>query len=373
MTTLLLYADTERSPAMRHEVPVGISDPFLFADIDGRRVVLTTPLERDRIAAAMPGVELLDMFALGLKDLIAEGRPIEDAARAVALRAVVELGVRDAIVPADFPLALGDLLRAAGVSVRVDDPAVELRRRAKSGQELEGVRRAQRAAEAGMAAAEARIAAAAPAADGRLDVTAEEVRADLRAACAAHGAPCPADVIVASVLDGAGHEPGSGPLPVGLPIQVDLWPCDKASGCWADMARTFVVGEVPAVIAEQQALVRGVLEDVRAAVRPGVTGRALFDLACDRFEAAGHETQRTGEFDEGFQFSLGHGVGLAVHEPPLLGLAGVEPLVAGDVVAVEPGLWDRRVGGVHYEDLLLVTETGCETLTDFHYDLTPRA
>jgi Xaa-Pro aminopeptidase len=371
MTTLLLYADTERSPALRHEVPVGISDPFLFADIDGRRVVLTTPLERDRIAAALPGVELLDMFELGLKDLIAAGRQIEDAVREIALRAVQRLGVSDAIVPADFPLALGDLLREAGVSVRVDDPAVELRRRAKSGHELEGIRAAQRAAEAGMAAAEARLAAARPAADGRLDVTAEDVRADLRAACAAYGAPCPADVIVASVLDGAGHEPGSGPLPIGLPIQVDLWPREEVTGCWADMTRTFVVGDVPAVIADQQQLVRAALEDVRAAVRPGVTGRSLFDLACDRFEAAGHETQRTGESDEGFQFSLGHGVGLAVHEPPGLGLAGTEPLVPGDVIAVEPGLWDLRFGGVRYEDLLLVTDTGCETLTDFHYDLTP--
>jgi Xaa-Pro aminopeptidase len=43
------------------------------------------------------------------------------------------------------------------------------------------------------------------------------------------------------------------------------------------------------------------------------------------------------------------------------------------VLAVEPGLWDRRIGGVRYEDLLLVTDDGCETLTSYPYDLTPRA
>jgi Xaa-Pro aminopeptidase len=71
------------------------------------------------------------------------------------------------------------------------------------------------------------------------------------------------------------------------------------------------------------------------------------------------------------QFSLGHGVGLEVHEAPGLGQTGHDPLVPGDVVAIEPGLWDREVGGVRYEDLLLVTDDGCRTLTEYPYDLAP--
>ena len=114
--------------------------------------------------------------------------------------------------------------------------------------------------------------------------------------------------------------------------------------------------------------------EVKAAARPGVTGRELHALTCDVFEAAGHRTQRTGpgeDPNEGFQFSLGHGVGLEVHEDPGLGQSGRSPLVAGDVIAIEPGLWEREIGGVRYEDLLLITEDGCETLTDYPYDLTP--
>jgi Xaa-Pro aminopeptidase len=68
--------------------------------------------------------------------------------------------------------------------------------------------------------------------------------------------------------------------------------------------------------------------------------------------------------------SLRHGVVLEVHEGPPLCFAGHEPLVADDVLAVEPGLWDRRVDGVTFQDLVLVTETGCELLTRFPYDLT---
>ena len=66
-------------------------------------------------------------------------------------------------------------------------------------------------------------------------------------------------------------------------------------------------------------------------------------------------------------------MGLEVHEPPELGLAeGEAPLVAGDVLALEPGLENLPgIGGVRFEDLVLVNEDGCETLTDYPYALAP--
>jgi Xaa-Pro aminopeptidase len=382
---LLLYGAPEVSAALRHEVPLAIMDPLLFAEVGGRGTVLTSILERDRIAEVLPGADLLDFFEQGLKALILdEGMPREEALNEVAVRTVEGLGITRAIVPGDFPVGLADRLRARGVELVVDDGAVEARRRAKTGRELDGVRAAQRAAEAGMAAAAALLREAEPGPQGRLmrggeELNAEHVRAALRSACADLGAPTPPDVIVSSVWNGTGHEPGAGPLPSGLPIQIDLWPRHEATGCWADMTRTFVVGdptpEHAELIAAQVELVRAALEDARAGTRPGLTGRSLYDATCDRFEAAGHRTQRTGpdpdDATAGFQFSLGHGVGLEVHEAPGLGLAGRDPLVEGDVLAVEPGLWDPAIGGIRYEDLLLVTADGCETLTRYSYELTP--
>jgi Xaa-Pro aminopeptidase len=113
---------------------------------------------------------------------------------------------------------------------------------------------------------------------------------------------------------------------------------------------------------------------VKEAVRPGISGGELFDLACGVFESEGHLTQRTAQREgeeEGFQSWLGHGVGLEVHEAPGLGPGNRDALVAGDVLAIEPALCDPGIGEVRFEDLVLVAEHGCETLTRFSYDLAP--
>jgi Xaa-Pro aminopeptidase len=180
--------------------------------------------------------------------------------------------------------------------------------------------------------------------------------------------------MVVSALSDGGHDPGSGPLPAGLPIVVDLWPRDEASGCWADMTRTFVAGDVTDEVARLRDIVREALEAARFAARPGLTGGALYDIAAEIVERAGYPTQRTRAPGEslmhGFYFGLGHGVGLEMHEAPWLGLGSSETLAAGDVIAIEPGIEGLDgIGGVRFEDLLLITEDGCETLTRYAYDL----
>ena len=378
MTHYLFHGDTERSAAMRHELPVAIGDPFLLAVVDGRTHVTVSNLERERVVAAAPDAVLHDIADLGFYELLDSGLSFYEIDLELASRAVAAMGVREAIVDPEMPVGVADRLRSDGIVLHPNQKAIAARRRRKSAAELAGIRRAQVAAHAGMGAAAELLRESAAKGDRLVRrgevVTAESVRTALRDACRRKGAPAPPDVIVASVWQGAGHDPGSGPLPASLPIVIDLWPRDELSGCWADMTRTFVVGEIGDAVRANEALVRTALERAREAVRPGITGRELHALACEVFESAGHRTQRTGpgeDPNEGFQFSLGHGVGLAIHESPALGQTGRDELVAGDVVAIEPGVVQSGIGEVRFEDLLVVTEDGSETLTDYPYDLTP--
>jgi Xaa-Pro aminopeptidase len=379
MTNFVFYGDTERSHAMRHELPVVIGDPFLLAVVDGRMHVAASFLDRERVAEAAPDAVIHDVRDLGFAELRLSGRSLFEIEVELASRTAAAIGLTDAVADPDMPFAIADRLRADGIALHLDQPAVAARRRSKSSAELDGIRRAQQAGNAGLRAAATVLARAEVDGDrlvvGGEPLTAEMVREALREACAQRGAPAPPDVIVAFSGQGSGgHEAGYGPLPANLPIIVDLWPRDAESGCWGDSMRTFVVGEPPASVREAARAVRESLEAARAAVRPGVTGKEVYDAAADVIEAAGYESQRTvggGVPETGFRASLGHGVGLAVHEEPILGLAGHDPLVAGDVITLEPGITIPGVGEVCFEDMLVVTDDGSETLTDFPYDLAP--
>ena len=253
----------------------------------------------------------------------------------------------------------------------------DARRRVKAGAELDGIRRAQRAAEAGLAAGIS-LMRQAENGDGVLwldgePLTVERVKAAMRRVFAEHGCTAEDFVVAPGPQGAAGHDMGHGPIGFGDPVVFDLWPRDDASSCYADMTRTIVAGPVSDQVREWHTLTKAALDAATALIRAGVDCRSVFDAACEVYEAAGYPTQRTktaGEvLDRGFFHGLGHGVGLEVHEGPYMGLLPGGKLVAGDVVTIEPGCYDPAIGGVRLEDLVLVTDDGCEVLTRFPYDL----
>ena len=149
MPDVLMYADTFRSPELRHEVPLGVHAPFLYAEKDGVKHIAIGSMEIPRLAE-LGLFELHPSEEYGIDDLVAEGRSYSEIKRIIPTRAVKALGITSAVVPETFPVWLADELRGDGIELTVDNEFFVERRRAKSGSELEGMRRAQRAAEAGM-------------------------------------------------------------------------------------------------------------------------------------------------------------------------------------------------------------------------------
>jgi Xaa-Pro aminopeptidase len=211
----------------------------------------------------------------------------------------------------------------------------------------------------------------------RLDgepLTCERLKAAIERVFSDHGVSSDDPIVSHGPQTAVGHDTGSGPIAPDEPIVIDLYPRDRPTGCYSDMTRTFVVGTPPEELAEYARLVKEALDLSLAEIRAGANGRHLFDVACDVFERHGYQTLRTKDrgavLEDGFFHSLGHGVGLEVHEQPALGRVG-EDLLAGDVVTIEPGLYRRGFGGCRLEDLVLVTADGAENLTKYPYDLTP--
>ena len=374
--SVLIHGDTVRTPELRHEVPLGIPDPFYYAEVDGRRVVAISAMEAMRVEGLGTGLEVHPLEEFGADELRRSGIDAHAYANELAVRIVRGLGIAAATVPLRFPLGIADTLRSEGIELEVDQKLFDDRRRSKSAHELAGIRRAQKAAEAGIAAARDLLRRAEPA-NGGLSVdgerlTCELVKERVHVAFLANGAVADEMIVSHGPQTAIGHEMGSGPIGRDDVVLLDLFPVDVESACFADITRTFAVGDVPDEIREWHALCREALELAVDGVRPGVNGGDLHRLVSELFAERGFPTQLTkteGEvLRDGFYHGLGHGVGLEVHESPSLGIIG-EELVPGDVITIEPGLYRHGFGGVRVEDLLLVTDDGYERLTDCPYDL----
>jgi len=95
-------------------------------------------------------------------------------------------------------------------------------------------------------------------------------------------------------------------------------------------------------------------------LRPGMTGKEAYEISADVI--------RKHDFDvgeRGYTHSLGHGLGVDVHEAPALSVRSLTVLKPGHVVTVEPGLYYEDLGGVRIEDTVVLTEAGCENLTNY--------
>jgi Xaa-Pro aminopeptidase len=380
MTTFLLHDDAIRSPEMRHEIGEPIGDPVVFLEADGRRIVVVSALEEAVMSRREDVVdEVWNMHELGVEELVADAAfslPLLGAE--ITRRAIEKLGVSEVTVPPTFRTIDADYLREKGIVVTVDVDAWANRRRKKTPAELEGTERAQRAAETALLAAARMVKEAEPTSAGRLRfegeiLTCEWIREAMTTELLSQGA-ISEDIIVQTgdqCLNG--HDIGTGPVAPDQSLIIDCFPRDRRSGAFADMTRTFVPGAPSKELRKLHADCKAALEIAFDALRPGRSDAYL--KVAEHFHSLGYPTQlqndAAGPLTEGFSHALGHGVGLEVHERPRLGRRPDE-LAEGDVVAVEPGLYFRGIGGVRLEDTVVITEDGVEHFTDpFPYDLEP--
>lgn len=352
-------------------------DPFVTLYTPDGTHLLVNALEYGRAQKESRADVVRRLSEFDHRETVSEYGPIEGRGRTLAAF-LSDVGVDSVATPRRFPLASADGIRDRGLSVTAAerDIVTEIRAR-KTDEEIEHVRATQAANKMAMAVAE-ELLADAEIVDGTLyhedtELTSERVKFEIEVTLLRHG--CGLDeTIVACGADAADpHNRGSGPLRADEPIIVDIFPRDKTTKYHADMTRTFVRGTPDETVREWFDLTDEARQAALDAVEPGVTGADVHDAACDVFAEAGLPTLRNEpDAETGFIHSTGHGVGLDVHELPRIGPDGDE-LEPGNVITIEPGLYDPAVGGIRIEDLVVVTEDGHENLTEYPIRLSPSA
>jgi len=170
-----------------------------------------------------------------------------------------------------------------------------------------------------------------------------------------------------------GHNTGEPDTPIllGVPIIFDLFP-RQPKGYYHDVTRTWCFGHAADDVLRLYGDVRGCFDLVVHKVAPGVSSGDLQGLACDFFREKGYPVVKDNPNTvDGYTHALGHGVGLAVHEPPVMGIGDKDILSKRNVFAIEPSLIDTGRGlAVRIEDTFYIESDGrAVSITEVPYDL----
>ncbi|MEO2025187.1 MAG: Xaa-Pro peptidase family protein [Fuerstiella sp.] len=302
----------------------------------------------------------------------------ETATAQAAAECLRREGITEVVADRSLPLIFAEFLTRAGITVQCDTELWVGDRRQKSEEEIEHLRQSQHVTEQAMQFACEMIGTAEAGSGGVLfkenqPLTSERVRIAVDHFLMDKGFTNPRSIIAGGPNGADCHEVGAGELLTGLPVIVDIFPRSRSTLYWGDCTRTVVHGDIPDEIRKMNETVRKAKSAGVNAVAPGVTGeqvhRATIQVIQDQGFSVGLPDDQAPDSYCAMTHGTGHGVGLDVHEPPLLDMKGPKLLV-GDVLTIEPGLYRRDMGGVRVEDMVVVTKDGCINLNTLSEELT---
>lgn len=367
----LLYSDTERSADALYFGRVDVPDPFIAFGAGKKKLAVVSALEFGRVKRTSAFDVVLPLEAWLEKARRAWPRRSPGAAEIVSLLAKA-YRIRSFRIPNDFPAGLYARLRRLGVRVEPADGMLFPEREVKTAAEAAALRAGNAASAAGIGAAERVLRASRPR-NGRLYyrgavLTSERLKVAIETACLEAGAVSSNTICAGGDQGCDPHDRGSGPLRPNEMIVVDVFPRVSATGYYGDMTRTFLRGRASDAQRRLHAAVRQAQLAALARIRAGVNGRTVHQAVAQVFADLGFETKSTSRGSVGFFHGTGHGLGLAVHEPPRMSPTVDVALKEGCVVTVEPGLYYPGIGGCRIEDVVQVTRRAPRFLSRYGYE-----
>ncbi len=376
----LMAGIPEKNSAFYHAIRFSVGDPAAFVTLNGNGPPQSILILRDIEMHRARKHARADQVACPA-DFAPEGGLSGDRETATAQATAEYLrrnGIQSVIADRTLPLIYADLIRAAGIDVQCDLNRGIIDRRAKDEHEVACLREAQAVTESAIEMACRLIAKAKADKDGVLihdgaPLTSERMRFEIDVHLLKQGYSNPPSIIAGGPQGADCHDHGHGPLRTGEPVIVDIFPQNKSTRYHGDCTRTVVHGEISDTLKKMHEAVVAAKAAGTKATRAGVTGESVHVATIDEIKRHGFSIglPKDSDADEycAMVHGTGHGIGLEVHEPPLLDFKGPE-LVVGDALTIEPGVYSKAIGGIRVEDMVIVTQNGCESLNKLPEGLT---
>ena len=365
----LLYADTLASSDMLYFGGVEVHDPFIAFRAGRKKITVQSSLELGRVKRTGGFDQVLSLETWRDRARTAYG-PKAGIAEIIACLARRH-GLRTFRIPDDFPAGLYHKLGRLGLRLELAGGMLFPEREIKSAAEAAAIREGNRLSAVGYVTAEkilrrTRIKGRSLVYRGQ-PLTSERLCFAIEVAIREQGGDARDTIVAGGDQACDPHERGSGPLRPHELVIVDIFPRVLKTGYYGDMTRTYLKGRASDA---QRKLVAAVRDAQRAAlrmIRAGVDGSDVHDLVNFVFTRAGYETRHGKSGATGFFHGTGHGLGLAIHEPPRVSAVSYK-LKAGSVVTVEPGLYYPGLGGCRWEDVVQVTKGAAKLLSKHPYN-----
>jgi Xaa-Pro aminopeptidase len=363
-----MVADSERDANMLYAVGMFVTDPFIYVRANGKPLVIMNDLEVDRARRLVKGARVLPMsrFASRLRR-----NGVSRVGMPQVLKEILrEQRVRRVLVPSSFPHGLARQLRDLKVKVRARQGIFFPQRSIKTPEEVRKLAAALMMAEVGLSEAiqvlrRAKVGRGGGLIHHGIPLTSEKLQAVINIAVIQAGGVANHTIVAGGRQGCDPHEVGHGPLRANEPIIIDVFPRSQRTGYFGDITRTVVKGRASEAARKLYHTVAEGQKIAFAAIADGVACARLHEKVSSYFESQGYKSTRSRGRMQGFYHGLGHGVGLEIHEAPRISGNSDDILETGNVIAVEPGLYYPRIGGVRLEDMVVVTENGCKNLTKF--------
>ncbi|MBI2673649.1 aminopeptidase P family protein [Candidatus Woesearchaeota archaeon] len=359
----LIIAASEKNADLFYATKFLAPDSFIYLQTSEKRIIFMNDLELERAKKQAKVEEVVSINKYAERSKEKSSKLIE-----VAAEILKEYKIKNLLVPSDFKAQDYVFLTNKGYKIEFkEDPFFE-KRLVKTGEEVEAIKETQKHLEEAFDEA-IRFLRVCTIKEGfiyydKKQVTSEDIKRIINVRLMQNNCIAKHTIVACGNDATDPHSSGSGALKANEQIIIDIFPQSLDTMYFADMTRTIVKGRASEKLKNIYETVKKAQQLAISMVKPGADAKEVDLKVKEFFEKNSYKTGVINGVTQGFFHSTGHGIGLEIHEPPILSSKRASyTLKEGNVITIEPGLYYIDKGAVRLEDMVVVSKNGCINLT----------